>query len=141
MMQDLRSIAEEIECLARTTGAPLSFVDQVRALFIVKGISLLAEAGPFLEALEEAFRREERIRNSTYRARQNLVKLQENFEKVGRAYVDQVSQIKKMRARTSPRTRGPVKTTQIAIKGDHRTLVTPTEREELPMVPGPEDPQ
>ena len=31
--------------------------------------------------------------------------------------------------------------TRIAVQGDHRSLVTRTEREQLPMVPGPEEPQ
>ena len=144
-MYEPQSIGDHIECLARMTGAPLTFVDQVQALFLAKGISLDTAATPFVEALDEAFRREEQIRNSTYRARRNLAALQQNFEKVGRAYVDQLSGKKRAQSQTPsgrrPR-RGPTpKTTQVTIRGDHRTLVTRTEREELPMVPGPDEPQ
>lgn len=147
MRQPPVSIADHIECLARITGAPISFVDQVRALFLAKGISLEQAATPFIEALEEAFRREECIRSSTYRARQNLAKLQENFQKIGRAYVEQLANVKvrsddasalrpKRRSATG---RQQARTTQITIHGDHRTFVTRPEREDLPLVPGPED--
>ncbi len=144
MRHEPRSIAEHIECLARLTGAPLSFVDQVRALFTTKGISLDAEATPFLEALDEAFRREEHIRANTFRARQELARMQENFGRVGRSYVEQHSRpredaLRKGRARSaSPRS---PRTTQVTIRGDHRTYIARTEREELPLVPGPREPQ
>lgn len=146
MLRPPRSIAEHIECLARLTGAPISFVDQVRSLFTTKGISLDTTAAPFLEALEEAFRREERIRNNSYRLRQNLSKLQENFKRIGRAYVNHLDQIVEARGKApASRRKGASRTaarpTRITIKGDHRTFVTRTEREELPMVPGPSDPQ
>jgi hypothetical protein len=147
-MYEPRSIGEHIECLARLTGAPGSFVEQVRALFVAKGISLDTAAGPFIDALEEAFRREERIRTSTYRARQNLTKLSDNFKRIGRAYVEQVGQVGRTRTRVpAPAGRAATaaasegRTTQVTIRGDHRTYVTRTEREELPMVPGPADPQ
>jgi hypothetical protein len=147
MIQEPKTISEHIECLARLTGAPTSFVDQVRALFTSKGISLEEEATPFVDALDEAFRREESIRCSTYRARQNLAKIQESFKKVGQAYVEQIGQLKKIhptlqdpsrRARpAAPRSRP----TRIAIRGDHRTFVMRAEREDMPLVPGPQDPQ
>lgn len=146
MLEQPRSIAEHIECLARLTGAPIAFVDQVRALFLTKGISLDTVADPFIEALEEAFRREEHIRNSTYRARQNLTRLAENFKKVGRVYVEQLAQVErsggKSVARRAPRravATSAAKATAVTIKGDHRTYVTRTEREELPLVPGPSE--
>ena len=148
MIDQPKSIAEQIDCLARLTGAPVTFVTQVRQLFLTKGISLEDEATPFVAALEEAFRREENIRCSTQRARQNLGKIHDNFRKVGKAYVDQLSQLKRiqsslqdqsrrLRRKLSPQRR----TTRVTITGDHRTLVTRQEREELPMVPGPEDVQ
>ena len=99
-MYEPQSIGDHIECLARMTGAPLTFVDQVQALFLAKGISLDTAATPFVEALDEAFRREEQIRNSTYRARRNLAAIQQNFEKVGRAYVDQLSGKKRAQSQT-----------------------------------------
>ena len=82
MSYEPKSIEQQIDCLARLTGAPESFVNQVRQLFNSKGISLDDDAEPFVPALEEAFRREESIRCSTHRARQNLSKLQESFRKI-----------------------------------------------------------
>jgi hypothetical protein len=145
-MPEPKTIAEHIECLARLTGAPLAFVDQVRALFLAKGISLDTEADPFLDALEEAFRREESIRCSTYRARRNLDQVHDNFQKVGRAYVEQLSQLKRIHTKLQEHSRRLQKperpqATQVTIKGDHRTFVTRPVREELPLVPGPDDVQ
>jgi hypothetical protein len=148
-MHPPKSIAEHIDCLARLTGAPLSFVDQVRQLFVKKGISLDEEAAPFVAALEEAFRREETIRASSQRAQQNITKIQENFRRVGKAYVDQLSQLKKIHSSLQQQSRrlrskmgkrrGDVQ--HVTIAGDHRSFVTRPEREELPMVPGPSDVQ
>ena len=145
MVREPKSIGEHIDCLARLTGAPGSFVDQVRSLFTAKGISLDTSAEPFLDALDEAFRREERIRRHTVRVQQNLRSMQDNFRKVGQAYVDRIREnkgsgesrveVRRRATKTAPRS------TRITIKGDHRTFVTRMEREELPMVPGPSDPQ
>ena len=147
MQFEPKSISEHIDCLARMTGASEPFIAQVRALFEKKGISLDAEATPYLNALEEAFRREENVRTSSARARQNLSKLQNNFNKVGKAYVSQVERLRqiqntlqgqadRLRKSKKPRSGKPV-----VIHGDHRTYVTKPQREDLPMVPGPKDPQ
>jgi hypothetical protein len=131
------------------TGAPGSFVDQVRALFTSKGIPLDHDATPFLKALEEAFRREENIRASSTRAKHHMAKLRDNFRKVGQAYVDQLSQLRRLQSslqeqsrrlhkKVSPRRRAE---TRVTIPGDHRTVVTRPVREQLPLVPGPEEPQ
>ena len=48
-MNPRKSIAEHIQSLARTTGAPASFTGQVRALFVAKGISLDEDVAPFLD--------------------------------------------------------------------------------------------
>ncbi len=149
MNYEPKSIDEHIACLAKLTGAPVSFVEQVRALFTAKGISLDTDATPFLQALEEAFRREESIRASSLRARDQILKLRDNFRKVGKAYVDQLSQLRQLQGtlkRQSDRLKGrggraKNPTTRVTIPGDHRTLVVRTEREDLPLVPGPEEPQ
>lgn len=149
MTDQPKSIDEQIQCLARLTGAPGSFVEQVRALFTSKGIPLNTDATPFLKALEEAFRREENIRASSVRAKHQIAKLRDNFRKVGQAYVDQLSQLRRIQSslqaqsrrlrkkRPADRLRG----TRVTITGDHRSLVTRTVKEQLPMVPGPEEPQ
>jgi len=146
-MNTPNTIAEHIDCLARLTGAPASFIEQVRALFVMKGISLDEQAEPFLEALEEAFRREECIRASADRARQNLTKIQDSFRKVGKAYVEQLSQLKKIKSslqKQSSQVRREAiqsrpKTTRVTIKGNHRSYVTKPVREDIPLVPGPKE--
>lgn len=141
MAQQHRSIEEHIECLARLTGAPLSFVDQVRLLFRSKGISLESEVAPFVEALDEAFRREENIRCTAQQARRNLVHLDRNFEQVGKAYVAQHSKPKRAAAatRAQDRARSGSGVTQVTIRAGHRAFVTRTVREDQPLVPGPQD--
>jgi len=144
-----KSIEEHIDCLARLTDAPGSFVEQVRALFTSKGIALDTDATPFLKALDEAFRREENIRASSLRAKDSITKLRDNFRKVGEAYVDQISQLRRVQSslkEQSRKLRSKVSaqrttSTRVTISGDHRSLVTKTVREQLPMVPGPKEPQ
>jgi hypothetical protein len=148
MNYDPKSISDHIDCLARLTGAPGSFVDQVRSLFVDKGISLDSAAGPFLSALEEAFRREESVRHTSSRAQRNIEQLSENFKRVGQSYVSQLSRAKDAKSRLEEQAqrlrreasgaRGN-KMMQVTIKGDHRTFVTRQVREELPMVPGPKE--
>lgn len=144
MSNEPKSIADEIRCLARSTGAPESFVDQVKQLFSSKGISLHDDATPFVTALHEAFRREQTIRCSTLRAKESLARLRANFDRIGKVYADQLSRVRQ--SKNSPGTQKPRRPggssqasprTVIAIRGDHRTLITRVEREELPMVPGP----
>lgn len=146
MNYEPKSISDHIECLAKLTGAPLSFVAQVRSLFLNKGISLDAEAGPFITALEEAFRREESVRATSSRARQNIEQLSDNFKRVGQSYVSQLSRLEKAKSKLQERSRelqqqasGGGNMMHVTIKGDHRTFVTRQVREELPMVPGPKE--
>jgi hypothetical protein len=143
-MHEPRSLAEQIQCLAQLTGAPRKFVIQVEELFTRKGISLDVDAEPYLKALEEAFRREESIRCTTERARTNIRKLQDNFNRIGDAYVKQLAELRRLREA------GPRKTLRkksdhgedIAIPGgDHRTFVSPQQTDHLPMVPGPKEKQ
>jgi len=152
-----KTIAEHIECLARLTGAPASFVTQVRDLFFSKGIPLETDADPYLRALEEAFRREESIRATAVRARRNIDDLHRNFDKIGRSYVRQLEDLKQMRQRlearqqqlrqhqSKPQRTGSPKSRRlpkaVVIGGNHRSFITKTEREDLPMVPGPKEPQ
>jgi len=148
MVWEPKSIEEQIECLARLTGAPESFVGQVKVLFLNKGIALDEDATPYVNALEEAFRREEAIRAGARRTRENVTRLQGNVGKIGRAYVRQIERLKKIQAglRGAP---GPLRriehtraaATEVSIPGDHRSFVTRLEQEHMPMVPGPSDPQ
>ena len=144
-----KSIADHIDCLARLTGAPRSFVLQVKDLFSRKGISLETDASPYLAALEEAFRREESIRTSARRARSSIANMHESFSKIGRSYVRQFERMRKMQTnlrggskRARDRRNGMgAGGSQIAIPGDHRSIITRQESDDLPMVPGPKEKQ
>jgi hypothetical protein len=94
-----KSIAEEIEILARLTGASSVFVEQVRTLFTSKAIGLDEAVDPFLTALEEAFRREEEIRASSERARQSLSKVQQSLGRVQEMYRERADDLNKAKAR------------------------------------------
>ena len=135
-----KTIDQHIDCLARLTGAPDSFVSQVRDLFSSKGISLDSDATPYVCALEEAFTREESIRSTTDRARENVAKLQNNVRQIGEAYVDQLRQRKGTRSRRADGASRP-STTEVTVDGDHRSYVAPLQYESFPMVPGPEEAQ
>ncbi len=132
-----KSIAEHIDCLAKLTGAPDSFIDQVKDLFARKGISLDDEATPYLRALEEAFRREETIRSTSLRARRTVSAMQRNFTKMGQAYVRQAENLRNGQAKPAPRPMDKRRT--VTVRGDHRSLVTRAQRELMPLVPGPSD--
>ena len=146
-----KSIEDHIECLARLTGAPHTFIDQVRSLFTSKGIPLASEASPFVRALDEAFRREEHIRASSHTAQNQLAKSRENFRKVGKAYVSQLSQLRRLHSslqdhsrrlrKKPPASHSGRQVSPIVIKGDHRSFVTAPVREQMPMVPGPKEQQ
>ena len=142
-MHEPKTLAEQIQCLAQLTGAPRTFVIQVKELFSRKGISLEANADPYLKALEEAFRREENIRCTTEQARTNIRKLQNNFNRIGDAYVKQLAELRKMRDGASPKPRKKGESSdEIAIPGgNHRTFVSPQQTDHLPMVPGPKEEQ
>jgi len=149
MTYEPKTIDEHIDCLARLTGAPATFVEQVRSLFVGKGISLKSEAQPFLGALDEAFRREENVRANAAKAQNSFSQMQQNFTRFGKSYTSQGQQLKQVQEKLREKTRRLQKqgvstsksgnTVHVTIKGDHRTFVTKPVREELPMVPGPEE--
>ena len=132
-----KTIAEQIECLARLTGATAPFVAQVQKLFSSKGISLDADATPYLKALEEAFNREETIRASADSAQTKVKALQGQFQKLGETYTRQLKQLRQVQRQLKGRKADD--RTPVVIPGDHRTFVTRQQRESQPMVPGPEE--
>ena len=147
---DLKSINDQIECLARLTGAPESFVGQVKSLFENKGISLDSEATPYIKALEEAFSREENIRTSARKAQVNLGHIQKNFKRINEAYTEQLDQLKRLQSGLRKQGRalrnrkvvsGTKKSrpTAVAVSGSHRAYVTRPQSDTMPMVPGPDD--
>jgi len=145
MNDDTKSIAEQIDCLSRLTGAPTSFVDQVRKLFTRKGISLEDDSSPYVRALEEAFIREESIRASAQQARPGLASVGTDFKKIGKAYVQQIERLRRVQSGLRGKRGGSRKTdpdsTTVSIDPEisSRSLVTRQQHEDLPMVPGPED--
>ena len=121
------TVADKIRSLAEETGAPSVFVTQVRSLFETKKISLNENCGPYISALEEAFRREAAIRRDTLITKNNLARLQKNFAEIGSKYREQLSRLQNTRKPMVRR--GRTRSTDI------RSL------EILPMVPGPEEVQ
>ena len=139
-----KSIAEQIECLARLTDAPDNFVFQVRELFLKKGISLSSDASPYINALEEAFQREESIRDSAAKARASVQRLRSNFARMGESYTRQIDQLKQIQSNLQERARTmrEVETsTKVKVRGKGKSLVTRRQNDDLPMVPGPKDVQ
>ena len=145
MDYDTKSIAEQITCLARLTGAPTPFVDQVRGLFTRKGISLEEDSSPYVKALEEAFIREESIRASAQQARPSIGGSATDFKKIGKTYVQQLERLRRVQAglrdRRKPSRQSAPETTTVSIDPEFSAngLVTRQQHEDLPMVPGPED--
>ncbi len=90
--------------------------------------------------MEEAFRREESIRCTTERARDNIKRLQTNFNRIGEAYVKQLAELKKLRGSSRKKKAGSSDEVQIP-GGDHRSFVTRPQTDNLPMVPGPKEEQ
>jgi hypothetical protein len=149
-----KSIAEQIDCLARMTGAPPSFVDQVRDLFAKKGISLEEDSAPYVKALEEAFVREESIRAGAQRAQAQVSRLSTDFDKIGKAYVQQLERLRRVQGELHDKRRegrksylklkpksssgaGSSAASGPSVTG--RSLVTRQQNEEMPLVPGPEE--
>ena len=135
-MFELKTIADQIDSLARLTGAPATFVCQVKDLFSRKGISLDADASPYLRALEEAFKREESIRTSAHRARRNIARLAENFNRIGRGYVRQLEELRRIQHGLRGR-----KGAASAPREPRRRIMMPRVSDGLLMVPGPEEEQ
>jgi hypothetical protein len=148
-MFEPKTIEEQIDCLAKLTGAPESFVLQVRELFSKKGIPLDSDASPYLRALEEAFKREENIRANARRARRSISKLADNFDKIGKSYVRQLEHLKRIQSslqeqelRAAPKKPSRKSSRRRAAGTDlQRPFVIRQENDHLPMVPGPEEDQ
>lgn len=137
-----KSIAEEIEILARLTGAPRAFVEQVRALFTSKAISLDEAADPFLAALEEAFRREETIRTASTEARRGLDRVRENLGRVRDIHREQSEHLRRAKANlenSARRIRESGERLEAAAYalGVRRGVIRETDA--APIVPGPKD--
>ena len=149
MMPEPKTIAEQNDCLARLTGAPRTFVLQVKDLFSRKGIPLESDASPYLRALEDAFKREETIRTSAQRAKENVQRLASNFNKMGRTYAKQLEQLKRIQSelrsqnsklKEGDEVAGDWKAVRSAGK-EQQVFMTRQVSDSMPMVPGPEEEQ
>ena len=142
-----KSIQDQIQCLAQLTGAPDSFVSQVKQLFTRRGIPLESDATPYVRALEEAFQREESIRTSAAKARRNVARLQRSFHQMGESYGKQIEQLKKIQTSLNDQARRlrkrseSLRQTGAEGEGKPRSFVARQHNDDLPMVPGPQDPQ
>jgi hypothetical protein len=137
-----RSIAEEIEILARLTGAPSAFVEQVRALFTSKAISLDEGVEPFLTALEEAFRREEMIRTSAAQVRRGLSVAQETLGRARDLCRGQADQLRRARTHlenSARRIREGNENLEAAAYALGIRRGACRETDAAPIVPGPKD--
>ena len=154
-MADRNTIRGQIESLARLTRAPEPFVREVRSLFLNKGFSLEEQAGPYIRALEEAFRREEMIRRSTGRAQERLHSLQNRFDRLSDAYrrqLDRLDQLRRSEGDYAPRYSRAAeakpkaepkkkKKPRLLIASDRPAVVTKTQSDTPSLVPGPDDVQ
>ena len=77
-----KTIADFIAEIARETEAPDSFVDQVGALFMQKGIPLASDGAPYAEAIRQTFLSDAQLRASTAQARQHLAELKDRLQRL-----------------------------------------------------------
>jgi|OpeIllAssembly_1097287.scaffolds.fasta_scaffold983497_2 hypothetical protein len=148
-MHDLDgSIEGRIRKLASETEAPSTFIEQVRVLFLSKGISLDTDAAPYEHALREAFRRELAIRRSTLRARRPSSDVASRLRALGEGYRRQVEQLRNRQRSLDRRSRemnAGLRALQRGAVVEDASLeasgTTPVQREVVPMVPGPEGAQ
>ena len=121
-----KTIRWQIDCLAKLTEAPTSFVEQVHALFRKKGISLDEDATPYLTALEAAFRREETIRSQRHSRSPDDVQRERRTRQLQRVR-------RSLRGGAQERAAGSASETPSA------STMSKVQREKWPMVPGPEE--
>ncbi len=98
MDQPTRTLADQIDRLARRHRAPESFVESVRSSFARRGISLAEDAGPYLPILEETFARQLQVAAATARSRAGLQRLEENFRRLAEGWRRQLEQLREVRA-------------------------------------------
>jgi len=135
-----KSISDHIESLARLTGAPRAFVQEVRELFERKGIPLSSDGTPYVRALEEAFTREHTIRSGASRGPGGFDRSRGEFARAGRRWVQRVAGTRAAdEARPAARAERPepVETIELA-RPDPRGVVLGFEREGTLLVPGPD---
>jgi len=95
-MADRRSIGYQIEELARLTGAPRSLVEEIRDIFLRRGVLLEDDALPYLEVLEETFSRASMLERESESARAALARLEENSRRFADSCQEMYGQLRSM---------------------------------------------
>jgi len=97
MDKPTRTLADQIDRLARHHRVPESFVESIRSSFERKGISLAEDAAPFLPILEETFARQAAVGAATARSREGLARLDESFRRLADGWSRQLAQLRELR--------------------------------------------
>ncbi|HET8947058.1 MAG TPA: hypothetical protein VFQ07_08740 [Candidatus Polarisedimenticolia bacterium] len=95
-MADRRSIGYQIEELARLTSAPRSLVEQIREIFLRRGVAMQEDALPYLEVLEETFSRAAMLERENASARAALFRLEENSRRFADSCQEMYGQLRSM---------------------------------------------
>jgi hypothetical protein len=95
-MADRRSIGYQIEELARLTGAPRSLVEEIRDIFLRRGVRLEDDALPYLEVLEETFSRAATLERESESARAAFARLEENSRRFADSCQEMYGQLRSM---------------------------------------------
>lgn len=141
-MTTVLSIERAIVALAAAYNAPAEFVQQVRELFIRRGVSLDSPSTPFQAALVQAFQRED-IERKASAVNHRMEAVQDKIRRATKICQDNAKKLVAMHNRLKHTHKTAKKTIpvhdgkHVTIKGDHRTLVLPFQRDNLQMVPGP----
>jgi len=96
MELDRRSIGFHIDALARASGAPASLVEQIRAIFIRRGVPLEQDALPYVEILEETFTRAAMLEKDNASARDAVTRLEENSRRFADSCLELYGQLRSM---------------------------------------------
>ncbi len=121
-----KTIADFIAEIARETEAPDSFVDQVGALFMQKGIPLASDGAPNAEAIRQTFLSDAQLRASTAQARQHLAELKDRLQRLGESWERQLAQVEEVR-------------TQLEAQANALTRHAAAMRSRGSIVPGPSE--
>ncbi len=96
MSMNSRSLGHQIDDLARLTAAPDSLVQEIRAIFERRSISLDEDALPYLEMLEETFTRAAELERDGAEALQALHGLEENSRRFAESCQELYGQLRSM---------------------------------------------
>lgn len=90
------TLARQIDELARLTSAPASLVEEIRAIFARRGISLDEDALPYADILDETFSRAAEIDREGTEAHEGFRTLEENSRRFADACQELYGQLSAM---------------------------------------------